>query len=104
MCFLRLLRDFVSCKLKKNVTSQVIPCKHNLLYKICTLPSFLWFTKVKYVNSSLFPSSIESASPLFYRFNQNILVHSELQIRKLDIQERSAELLTAVFIRMEGVV
>ena len=44
---------------------------------------FLWFAKVKYVKSSSFSYSIKFAQSLFYRFNQNELVHNKLQIRDM---------------------
>ena len=43
----------------------------------------LLFIKLKYVKSSSFSSSPKSPSSLFYRFNQNILVDSKLQIHDL---------------------
>ena len=56
------------------------------MHKICTPSLFLWFTKVKYVNSSSFSSSIESMQSLIYRFNQNKLVHNKLQILFLELK------------------
>lgn len=40
-------------------------------------------TKVKNVKSSSCSLSVKSTKSLFYRFNQNRLVYSELQIRRL---------------------
>ena len=53
------------------------------MHKICIASPFLWFTKVKYVKSSSFSSSIKSTQSLFYRFNQNKLVYNDLQIQWL---------------------
>ena len=81
MCFLRLLRDLCFVGNKRAEIARVIPCENNFSTKFAHHLHFLWFTKVKYVKSSSFSSSIESTQSLFYRFNRNILVHNKLQIR-----------------------
>ena len=67
---------------KRAYIARVIPCKNNFCTKFAHHLHF-WFTKVKYVKSSSFSSSIESTQSLFYRFNRNILVHNKLQILSL---------------------
>ena len=52
---------------------------------------FLWFAKVKYVKSSSFSYSIKFAQSLFYRFNQNELVHNKLQIHYIESVETIGE-------------
>lgn len=55
------------------------------LHKHCTLRRFLWFSKVKNVNTSSFSTHKESTSSLFYRLACRLLILSNLQIRCLKI-------------------